>query len=220
MKITPSILSIPPYISTSWNNITAIYLQKKGTKSILTIALQDGITVELPKLEEKDIDSIFEAHSKFFENGEATQPDLFENTLSFSLPMKTETPFVDLIGSQLRHNPEQSHLPKVPPHILEKIQTMMKSLGVETGALLEPAEEGCNCISCQLYRSSQDEEEELVTDEDLSFRDWEVTEVKDNLYHVVNPLDSNEYYDVYLGTPIGCTCGHKSCEHIKAVLNT
>ena len=37
---------------------------------------------------------------------------------------------------------------------------------------------------------------------------------------VTNPLDANEHYNVFLGDPIGCTCGQKNCEHIRAVLNS
>ena len=35
-----------------------------------------------------------------------------------------------------------------------------------------------------------------------------------------DPLDPNEHYNVFLGTPLGCTCGEKDCEHIRAVLST
>ncbi|NGX33463.1 MAG: hypothetical protein K1060chlam4_01531, partial [Candidatus Anoxychlamydiales bacterium] len=40
------------------------------------------------------------------------------------------------------------------------------------------------------------------------------------LYRVTNPLDENEHYSVFLKDPIGCTCGKKNCEHVKAVLNS
>ena len=62
--------------------------------------------------------------------------------------------------------------------------------------------------------------EEKIDDLDLVFRDWEIKELSNNLYTVTNPLDLNEHYNVFLGEPIGCTCGHKNCEHIKAVLQS
>ena len=59
-----------------------------------------------------------------------------------------------------------------------------------------------------------------ITPEELQFKDWEIAQKDGKLYHVINPLDKNEYYDVFLGDPIGCTCGNKNCEHIRAVLST
>ena len=62
--------------------------------------------------------------------------------------------------------------------------------------------------------------EEIVSDEDLAFRDWEIKQTTDEKYQVTNPLDANEQYNVFLGNPLGCTCGEKNCEHIRAVLST
>jgi PhoH-like ATPase len=49
---------------------------------------------------------------------------------------------------------------------------------------------------------------------------WGIEQTAEQLYKVTNPLDANEQYNVFLGTPLGCTCGLKNCEHIRAVLNT
>jgi hypothetical protein len=64
------------------------------------------------------------------------------------------------------------------------------------------------------------EEIEEVSDEDLKFRDWEIKQTAEQLYTVTNPLDANEHYNVFLGSPLGCTCGDKNCEHIRAVLTS
>jgi hypothetical protein len=73
-----------------------------------------------------------------------------------------------------------------------------------------------------LGNKTQDEEEqeEMVSDEELKFRSWDVVQTGEKLYLVCNPIDSKEHYNVYLGEPIGCTCGQTHCEHIRAVLNT
>jgi hypothetical protein len=62
--------------------------------------------------------------------------------------------------------------------------------------------------------------DEEISAEDLRFKEWEIAKLSQNLYKVINPLDSNEEYQVFLGTPIGCTCGIHHCEHIKAVLKS
>ena len=58
MKITPKILSIPPYISTGWNHITSIHVRN----SLLVISLGNGTQVEIPNLAQNEIDEIFQAH--------------------------------------------------------------------------------------------------------------------------------------------------------------
>jgi hypothetical protein len=75
-------------------------------------------------------------------------------------------------------------------------------------------------IAKALHGELPEEQEEEVTDEDLKFRLWDIDQTGDKLYVVTNPLDSKEYYNVFLGDPIGCTCGEKNCEHIRAVLNS
>ncbi len=80
----------------------------------------------------------------------------------------------------------------------------------------------CNCPHCQIARAmhgiEKQELEEPVSDEDLKFRDWEIKQTGEKLYSVTNPIDPSEQYTVFLGEPVGCTCGHSHCEHIKSVL--
>lgn len=216
MKITPKILSIPPYISASWSNISSIHLRG----AIIIISLNDGAQIEIPNMAQSDIDEIFQAHANFSETENTLPKNLIDHSLSFSLPIKSDDMTVDALGAQMQHNPEQSDLPAIPPHILEKIGSIVRAFGIEEGSILNKAEPDCNCIYCQLSRNVQGEPEEIVEDADLQFRDWEVSQKNEKLYHVTNPLDKNEYYDVYLGDPIGCTCGCKNCEHIRAALNT
>ena len=221
LKLTAKLLSIPPYISTSWSNVSSLYLKKKGTKMVLAIALQDGGGAEIPNLSQSELDAIFEAHTKFSEEKTTLPKELLDNSLSFQLPIKTDGSMLDSLGSHMQHNPEQADLPSIPSHILEKIGTVMRSFGFDDASILEKAEPNCNCVYCQLTRSLiKEEPEEIVNEDDSQFRDWEISQKEEKLYHVINPLDSSEYYDVFLGEPIGCTCGQKNCEHIKAVLNT
>jgi hypothetical protein len=217
MKITPRILSIPPYVSTSWGNISSLHIREN---SLLVISLNDGTQIEVPNMAQEEIDAIFQAHATFSEMETSSLPKGIDNSLSFSIPIKSDGTTLDALGSHMQHNPEQSDLPPIPPHILTKIGSIIRTLGLEDASVLDKAEPNCNCVYCQLSRAVQGEPEEIVEEADLKFRDWEVSQRQEKLYHVVNPLDKNEYYDVFLGEPIGCTCGSKNCEHIRAALNT
>ncbi len=218
MKITPKLLSIPPYLSTSWSSISSIQLRSKNERSLLVITLNDGAQVEIPSMSQSDIDEIFQAHANFHDT--ATDLPLLRNSLSFTLPLKNseEGAILDPLNATMQHNPEQADLPPIPPNVLEKIGTIIKSFGLENTPFLDLAVPNCNCIYCQLSRALHPQEE-VIEEADLKFRDWEVKQIEEKLYHVVNPIDKNEYYDVFLGDPIGCTCGSKTCEHICAVLN-
>jgi hypothetical protein len=126
----------------------------------------------------------------------------------------------------MQHNPGQSDLPPIPPDVLKKISLIAKAFGLEDTSTLAQPEPNCNCVYCQITRafnrqeSSAAEQVEEISNEDLKFRDWEVKSTGDKLYSVTNPLESSEQYSVFLGTPLGCTCGNKNCEHIRAVLST
>ncbi len=212
MKITPRLLSIPPYISTTWDHVSSLHVQNQR----LIVSLEEGSKIEIPDLSEQEIDSIFQAHAEF--NTATPKMTGLDPSMTFSLPLKGEG-LIESFGSGMQHNPEQANLPPIPSHVLEKIGIILHSLGFEDTSVLDKPQSDCQCMYCQLARFLQPKEEE-VQESDLRFRDWEVSQTKERLYHVVNPLDKNEYYDVFLGDPIGCTCGSKHCEHIKAVLNT
>ena len=64
MKITAKVLSIPPYISTSWKNIIALHV-KNGD---LVISLPDSESSVSPNLPADIINSIFLAHSGYLEH--------------------------------------------------------------------------------------------------------------------------------------------------------
>ena len=126
-------------------------------------------------------------------------------------------------------------MPDLPSEVLEKIATVIHSLGLKDPDMFPKPEPHCNCMHCQLARvihkgmdegGDKDDEEEFfhedeeITDDDLRFREWDIEQVSENLYSVSNPFDSDEKYNVFLGNPVGCTCGQEDCEHIKAVLRS
>ncbi|MES2273538.1 MAG: hypothetical protein V4487_05065 [Chlamydiota bacterium] len=225
MKITPVLLSIPPYLSTTWENISSLRVRVENEKSTLIALLQNKIEVEVPDLDSATIEQIFEAHAKYAEEETSTKTPLspLDGPFSFSLPLKGGG-LIDTLGPNMQHNPAQADLPPLPPDVLQKITTIARAFGLDDSSALPKGELNCNCIYCQVARALHGEEPlqelEVVTDEDIKFRNWEVKQTDDQLYTVTNPLDLNETYNVFLGEPLGCTCGEKNCEHIRAVLKS
>lgn len=239
-KINQKILSIPPYISTSWKNINTLHMKEIEGKPVLVIALHNGTSIDIPGLEKSLIEEVFEAHSKYVE-GETKEPQMeslktFEPSkedvsFSFGLPFQMSGGDASLNPSSfLEHNPSQADSPEMPKEVIQKITSITKALGMDMEQMNIPkAEPHCNCPYCQIARAihensdvaaPQEEIEDEVTDEDLTFRDWDIKQEGDKIYIVSNPLNTEEHYQVYLGNPVGCTCGKKNCEHVRTVLNS
>jgi hypothetical protein len=226
MKFTAKVLSIPPYISTTWENISSLHVKEELGTYRLIVLLKDGPQVEIPNLDRISIEAIFNAHAQFSEERPLASQDMKaeDAPISFTLPLKGEGDgnVIEAFGPATQHNPEQADLPPLPQSVLKKIGAIASAFGVESLPSLPKAEPGCNCIYCQVMNAVQGESaaDEEISEEDLKFRDWEVRKTADKLYIVTNPIDLNEHYSVFLGEPIGCTCGSKNCEHVRAVLNT
>lgn len=211
------------------------------TGPVLVIVLHNGTLVEIPNLEPSLVEQVFEAHTKYVEQ-ETKEPQVeslktFEPTgkqkdlsFSFGIPFQMSGgEGAEGLGSFLQHNPEQANSPEVPPEVIKKVLAITKALGMDIEKMeLPKAEPHCNCSFCQLSRAlhngidekTEEAQEEEITEEDLRFRDWDIKQKGDKLYVVSNPLEPNEHYQVYLGNPVGCTCGEKNCEHIRTVLNS
>lgn len=243
MRINNKILSLPPYISTSWKNIATLHIEEYDAGASLLIELCNGTIIEVPKLDPAIIDTIFAAHAKFLDQEPPTSQSMStpskasitpmnnaaaEQVVGFSFPLQLSNAGLDHLGAVLQHNPEQADAPDLPEEILNKISAISKAVGIDDAAVLPKAEPHCNCMHCQIARAVNNESnvndipitEEEVTAEDLTFRGWDINQTGEKLYLVTNPLDNKEHYNVYLGEPIGCTCGEKNCEHIRAVLNS
>lgn len=232
--INRKILSIPPYISTSWDNVAALYMDPANEGTTLIISMVNTNTIKIPNLNPDILTKIFQTHSDFVSEKIKQKPandpsSLFnmENVVSLGFPMRLGGGLEGL-GAAMQHNSEQANAPSLPKEVLEKIAAVAKIMDQDLSlSRTLKAEPHCNCMHCQIARaivgdSPLDEQiiEEEVSDEDLKFRSWDITQTGDKLYTVSNPLEKDEHYNVYLGEPLGCTCGQKNCEHIKAVLNT
>jgi len=219
MKVTDKILSLPPYISTAWKNIVSLQMESRPFGHVLIIELTTGNKVEVPNLDGQAIEKIFTTHAEVLEHEESLKK-IPQQNFSFPIPMMEGFPPI------LQHNPEQANTPPLPKEMLEKIAAMTKSLLPEDLSNMPKAEPHCHCPYCQIIGAVFGTEEtipsveEEVTDADLTFRTWDIAQKGEKLFTVTNPLDTKEHYNVFLGEPIGCTCGQKNCEHIQAVLRT
>jgi hypothetical protein len=229
MTINDRFLSLPPYISTAWKNIVSLQVvPTRLSGPILALELTTGVRIEIPGLEREIVEQIFTAHATFLQNEaevkrrtqEQTGQNPFQQLMSMPLPM------IGGAEAIFQHDGAKSSAPPLPPELLEKISSIVGAMGDEIVASLPKPEPHCNCPHCQIMRAVQGEgaevapQEEAVTDEDLRFRTWDILKIADHLYRVTNPLDGKEQYNVFLGEPVGCTCGASKCEHIQAVLQT
>jgi len=87
MKINNSILSIPPYISTSWKNILSLHVEHTSTnEKELIITLTNQSKIFVPNLEDSLLEEIFNTHATFLEkNANSSITTKEEQKLSSSL---------------------------------------------------------------------------------------------------------------------------------------
>jgi len=238
MKINHKILSIPPYISTSWKNISSLQSAQEGEKRSLLVHLQNGGLVRIPDLEAVVVQGIFEAHAKYIETESKTPSNTEMEVNKRRSPVQEANlgiKFFEIenISSMMTHNEQEKNAPDLPSYILSKVQEISLEMGLSNSATLPVAQPNCNCPFCQIAKSIEkpmtesreqlshhEEEEDLVTEEDLSFTSWIIRPLKQNLYLVIHPDHLEDQYQVFLGSPIGCTCGSNQCDHIKAVLSS
>lgn len=254
MKINQKILNIPPYISTSWKNVTALYVDSQKDKPVLNITLFNGTCVQIPNLQNCIIEAIFSMHSQHLEqeqsnkeknslpkeilgiipgmdfvnnSGLSEDSEMLQNLTNFlktlSASFKGVLPGIELL---LQHSSQLTEAPVLSKDILEHIFSFVKSLddgSTLNSFFIKPEHPHCNCPYCQISRFAQSKEleepEEEVSDKDLKFKTWDIEQTGDKLFTVTNPFDAQEKYSVYIGNPIGCTCGEMRCEHIHAVLS-
>lgn len=243
MIINEKLISIPPYLSTDWSNVRCLHMDDNR----LVVTLTSGQAVMIPQLEKEMVQLAFTKHASFLEGGVGNEVDLGVGNVDDASASFMETagasgmemplfrmglgPGMENFSAALQHNPAQASSPDLPLEILQKIASVAKIVAPDDPDLLPKAEPHCNCIHCQIARAIHggleseaeaeiEEDEEEVTNEDLSFQQWDIEQIGENLHSVTNRLDSKESYKVYIGDPVGCTCGTSGCEHIVAVLQS
>ncbi|MFY7842966.1 MAG: hypothetical protein ACOVOR_03015 [Rhabdochlamydiaceae bacterium] len=228
MTLNEKVFSIPPFISVSWQNIYSLSVDFRLSSPLLVVYLTNSQIIEIPNLESEIIEKAFQLHQTHLEKKEPfDSAHLSKNEAKKSLNTNSQdNPLMDWITHiylDLQHDQSQKMSNSIPQELAEKINQLSKTLGLDLSHL-SLNHENCDCLYCQINSSLNNntlpvkDSEEIVSDEDLKFREWDITTEGQSVYKVHNPSDSNECYTVYLGDPIGCTCGAHNCEHIKAVL--
>ena len=231
MKINSKMLSIPPFISTSWENV--ISLQVEDVSGKLIVFLKNGGIVSIPSLPADTIEEAFNAHSDFIEA--TSKPQLPANMHpGINIGMIPNGLIQESLGPIMQHDPKQQESPDLPTEVINKVTNVAKALNIDLEAFnLPKGEPHCNCPYCQIARAIQGKpnlnkipdidnslKETEILEGELKFREWDINQVEKQLYNVTNPNDADEHYQVFLGHPIGCTCGKANCEHIRAVLKS
>lgn len=234
MLINHKIFNLPPYISTSWNNVQGLHMRG----NVLVVTLLAGENVEISDLSEELLKKIFLAHLAYLENtgDPRSTPNVTENPSNTNFDPNTVFQFgqsMDGLGTAMQHNPALSNIPDLPSEFLEKIGAIANIVAPEEISALPKPENHCNCPHCQIARAitgnievqiihpeheHHDHEEPIVSAEELHFQQWKIEQTGDQLFEVTNKLEPTEKYHVFLGNPIGCTCGEPGCVHIPAVL--
>jgi hypothetical protein len=232
MKVNAQVLSIPPYISCPWSQVSSLCVEAPAGQKRLVIYMQNGSRVEIPDLSPTLIDMVFTAHGEFLDQTPPTKIEPHEAKHSpipneFSMNLMPMPGGMNTFVDMMQHTPEQKDMPDVPKEILSKVISVIRTLAPDELKHMPKAEPHCNCFHCQLSRKAvsviEDESEEIdgpVSDDELSFRTWDVKAETEDVFTVSNPLDPAESYRVHLKDPIGCTCGQKKCEHIEAALRS
>jgi len=244
MKINSKILHLPPFISTSWTEVSAIFMREHA----LHILMLTGEAIVVTGLPMELLHLIFKSHAEYLilssaHPGLAPVPyqivqlgSQLQAMQHGGDPVHTEIIRFNLdnmesFASAMQHNPAHAHIPNIPKEVINKIAQVAKIVAPEEISNLSHAEPHCNCPHCQLARAINNQEplpapaqapiaEEPVSDADLKFQQWDIKESGHMLYSVTNRLDTQETYSVHLGEPVGCTCGKHGCEHILAVLRS
>lgn len=229
MQFNENFFNFPPHLSVSWDNVSALRVDNSG-KLIFHLITGDCIT--LPSLKTEEIETIFKAHALYLEKKvsspriERIPPMLRPHADGNNVRLVFGS--IDGVGGQMQHNPSLKDAPNLPEDMLFKIVEITKIFAAEESSSFK-AEPHCNCPPCQVVRAMQGHTENLLpqvlTEEevqiaDLEFQDWEITQTGDKLYTVTSKIDKLESYSVYLGKPVGCTCGKQNCDHILAVLKS
>ena len=240
VKINDQFICIPPYVSARWSQVAFIESYDGGTEGCATLKLHliDGETVSIPNLKQAIIDEAFQEHLLYLEST-CPQKNQYEEKIGSLLGaiqqvangcevhVFSQKGLVSMLlggaGSidlLLQHSPEHKDYPDLPADLLEKLAQVLRSLSLGATSVLAKPEPHCNCLHCQIGRAAGEEEDSVVSEEDLTFRSWDIAQSGEKMYTVTDPLNPEEQFNVYLGTPIGCTCGQPYCEHVKAVLYT
>lgn len=233
--VTEKFLHISPYLSTTWSEVSS--LRQEGPN--LFIALKNFTEVKIPFLKEKQLEAIFTFHEKYLDHFFSAKQPLIESPPPFaqdllsSFQPSREKMLQFAIGtpgdiSDMEHNPHLKDLPELDPEVIKKIVSIVKVLTPEgeEAFLSKESVEGCNCPACQIRHFLEKENQSGITQEEeflekpTEVMPWIISSVGENLYKVESKENPEEVAHVFLGNPLGCSCGEHGCPHLIAVLKS
>lgn len=232
MRITPIMISIPPYITAPWDSIAAVHAEKdREGLDVLVISLANDYRVYIPSLTQEEISSIASTYEKFIEGEFGKMSDNMPGNLVsnitevfqqiFSSVKNQPTP-VGVMSIPVFHSPSQSSLPILDKESLRRIIKTISAVSEAGGTtfLEGKPEKDCNCIYCQACRYVQaTREEKEVSKESFEFSSqWKVIPIGNETFKVMDSLDAGNEYVVSLQPTLKCSCGLNKCDHIKNVL--
>ncbi|NDE63904.1 MAG: hypothetical protein EB053_06075 [Chlamydiae bacterium] len=249
MKINHRVLHIPPYISCKWSEIASIGVESIEGQNVLHVQLLSGARAIVPNLTQDEIDLVFKMHVQHLEAA-AEEEEKFKNVkeipffsnlfqpppmdanvaTSFGAPISFHFDATDPSSLFQGHNPQFANSPALPKEILDKITLIAKAIGGEMVKEVEPVDL-CNCFFCQIARALHNERKDEKKPhipknlpKDLLSGgidpEWMVEEVGPHMFKVTSRDEPGILYQVYLGDPLGCSCGSNRCQHIVAALKT
>lgn len=249
MKITSKFLHLPPHISTSWMQVRAIFLKQNDLVVSLidgTMIVIHGLQPDLIETIFNAHATFLENHFtrpnppplqlfQIASQGNPANPHQEHGEKQHSMRINFDN--LESMTSAMQHNPAQANMPNLPKEVVNKIAEIARVVAPDEINNMPKPEPHCNCTHCQIARAihevgqpaetsptiaehPQTATEEVISEADLVFQQWEITKTGDQLYSVANRLDQLEKYTVFLGEPVGCTCGKSGCEHILAVLKS
>ncbi len=227
-------------------SITIPHLETSTIEQIFSCHLQAAEELEKEEALKKSQPREGEKSHSYVQQQELSQfLHILQNGLKevLSLLMRLGSQGVSSFGKALEHDPKNANLPPLADEMKEKVLSLLNIIPKEDIFAMTPPEPDCNCMYCQISRVlrnairekeaheeevgneetsllDENKDEEIIDERELEFSEWIVNPLSDKLYSVKNKLDPKEEYRVFLGNPIGCTCGKPNCEHIIAVLRS
>lgn len=250
MEINPRFINLPPLLSLAWDQVASIHMEEEllvvtlvsGSSielpNLPTEIIQRIFAAHCFYLRHTPARQVAQSstpiNSKEQQKSCSPSGDTVANGSEQIAEIRVGFTSLDGMGSALQHDPSMSQAPDIPQEILNKIAAVSKILAPDESDILAKAEPNCNCMYCQIIRTIQSElhkshdknekpeidEEQIVTDEELTFQEWDIKQDGEKLFSVISRSEPNKRYHVHLGEPIGCTCGDVGCDHIIAVLKS
>ena len=199
MKITSKILSIPPYLSTSWYDVDSLFQSDDG---VLVVAMANGTQVRLENLSSEVVHTIFDAHERFLEEEAEREEDEDEDEdeeglilgkgtrgeIEFSVHAPLMSDQFDERGGDamkifMEHDPSRSLGPLLPEALLKRITSLAKMFLPQDMIPLDASHENCRCPFCQIVRALSGVPQPVSQEDEDKSADLQVTREKKERSH-------------------------------------